>query len=371
MDFKARFFPDSDSQGIEVEARLMDQDIQFSISVSERFNWPISQIRLRFLAGSKKLILENPQSGFANLLVADESVSDQILKQWPLRKNKPKGLKLPVFGALAALLAFLFLLVGLIFIFWKSSPVLADFFADKIPLEWEQKTGDQMYESLMKTESVDKLKSRYLQEFYSLLQPLSDPNSSSQRTISLTVVTNPQFNAFAIPGRHIIIYSGVFKKVQTPDQLMALIGHEAGHVENRHSLRSIVRAGAIYMMFSLAFGDMTGLSAILVDNAQSLQNLSYSRDFEREADLESHNFLCQNGASPKAVIELMRILDGLGAEQSEEVPGFLQSHPSTKERLQLAINQSNNNDCPGNNSLSLKLKEIFNQIKQEAQTNQP
>ena len=68
------------------------------------------------------------------------------------------------------------------------------------------------------------------------------------------------------------------------DQLVALLGHEVSHVNNRHSIKILTRNLAGYMMISLVFSDLNGIMSVLAENAQQLRSLSYSREFEEEAD---------------------------------------------------------------------------------------
>lgn len=371
MDFQAHFFAQSDSQPIGITGFFTREDVKFQNPEIGQINWPVSQIRLQFLIGSQKLIMSKVDSDFPNLLVEDEAVSALIIKNWPIPKNKPSGRQNSILKPLSAFILFVLFLAGFLYFFWKASPIFSDFFAEKIPIEWEIEVGDRMFDGLMKTEKMDSVKTNQLQEFYSQLLPLPETSKERQRNISLTVVSNPEFNAFALPGRHIVVNSGVFSRVQSPGQLMALIGHESGHIENRHSIRSLVRAGALYAIISLVFGDLTGLSAIFIDNAQSIQTLSYSRDFEREADLESHRFLCQNSVNPQAVIELMEILNELAAPIKDKNWSFLQSHPQTEERIKSAKMKVKENPCSFNQIENSRIVKIFKELKHESTSTKP
>ena len=87
-----------------------------------------------------------------------------------------------------------------------------------------------MYQSMMQGETIDKERTKLLQEFARSMQ------LSNNYPIKLTVVKNKEVNAYAIPGGNIVVYSGILKAMRSPDELAALLGHETAHINERHSL---------------------------------------------------------------------------------------------------------------------------------------
>lgn len=336
MEWKAKFYQSPDSEPTVVNLVISDQDLKWTFENGVSQFKPLSALLLTALEGSGKLIIKSWEGESWSILVEDEYLAKHLQVIWPSKKNLSSGPRHWAPVAIWSIMGFITIL-ALIFIgLWKINPFLADKLASGISTEWELENGDKMLNTILSESTIDTSRTRVLRAFYQKLTPLSVPNQERQRAISLTVLDKDELNAFAIPGRHILIYSGAVKKMDRYEQLMALIGHEAGHVENRHSIRSMVRAGTLYLVISLTFGDLTGLSALFIDQARNLQNLSYSRDFEREADIESHHFLCQNGADIKATFELMTLLNEEKKASSQEIPPFLQSHPLTEERMEMA-----------------------------------
>jgi beta-barrel assembly-enhancing protease len=115
-----------------------------------------------------------------------------------------------------------------------------------------------------------------------------------------------------------------------PCELVGLIGHEAAHVNNRHSMKMLCRNLSGYLFISTVLGDVNGVMAVLGDNVNTLQSLSFSREYEREADEEGFAIVTKNHVNPKGMVTLFQRLQ---QEHSIEMPEFLSTHPVTKDRI--------------------------------------
>ncbi|OYW79351.1 MAG: hypothetical protein B7Z27_05705, partial [Sphingobacteriia bacterium 32-37-4] len=158
---------------------------------------------------------------------------------------------------------------------------------------------------------------------------------SNNYPIKLTVVKNREVNAYAIPGGNIVVYSGILKAMKSPDELAALLGHETAHINDRHSLRSILRSAATGLIVSVVLNDISGIFSIVVENAEGLRTMHFSRGIEKSADEEGMKILINNNIHPLAMKKLMQRLK----ENSPEIPevlSFMQSHPATDERIKHA-----------------------------------
>ncbi|CAN5507766.1 hypothetical protein BH11PSE9_BH11PSE9_14270 [soil metagenome] len=113
-------------------------------------------------------------------------------------------------------------------------------------------------------------------------------------------------NAFALPGGTIVVTDELVHLLAGRDDvLLGVLGHELGHVQQRHGMRLLLQTAVIGTAASLAWGDFSWLlaaaPAVLGQNA-------YSRDFERQADGEAITLLRANGISPAVMIELFERL---------------------------------------------------------------
>lgn len=182
---------------------------------------------------------------------------------------------------------------------------------------------------------------------------------SSEYPIRLTVIKGDIVNAYALPGGQVVVYSGMLDKIQGPESLVALLAHESTHVNERHTLRSLLRSTANGILISLIFNDATGVSAALVSNAETLTGLHYSRSLEEEADRKGMDLMLSNGVDAYGMQQLMNLL-----KEDGDVPedlSFLSSHPLTAERIKAAIAYISQH--PQHNQKRDDLERIFSEIK--------
>jgi predicted Zn-dependent protease len=161
---------------------------------------------------------------------------------------------------------------------------------------------------------------------------------------SFRVVNANYINAYAFPGGSIATTRGILLKLDNEAQLAALLGHELGHVNARHSAESMskgqiaqlgVGLGSVIAAATLGSGGgqlvgqlgMVGASALLA---------TYSRANEREADALGMEYLVENSYSPMGMVGLMEVLDSLHKGKTSAVQTLFSTHPMSTERLETA-----------------------------------
>ncbi len=191
-----------------------------------------------------------------------------------------------------------------------------------VPVDTEISLGESITENLTGESITNDSVNFYLEKFVSHL------NLDKTYPIKVKVIVSEEINAFAIPGGNIFIYSGLLEKMESPEELVALIGHEVTHVTERHSLKSILRSMASSLLFTVLLGDASGLAS----QADQFKQLDYSRELETEADKNGLAIMVKNGVQPDGMIRLLQILK----KESEETPQlmkYLSTHPETEERI--------------------------------------
>ncbi len=215
-------------------------------------------------------------------------------------------------------------LLGLIVItYFYVLPPIAEKSAALIPESFDNEIGTMFMDAFLNENNIDKTKTKYLEQFAAEL------NLKNEKPLRFTVVESEEVNAFAAPNGQIVVFSGILKNMESSDELVALLAHEASHVNLRHSIKMLCRNLAGYMVVSLLFSDVNGIIAVLADNAQQLHSLSYSRGFEQEADEEGLKILMDNKINPNGMVKLFEQLE---KENKISIPKILSSHPLTKER---------------------------------------
>ena len=152
-------------------------------------------------------------------------------------------------------------------------------------------------------------------------------------------------NAFALPDGTLVLTDALVERVQGDEAVITgVLGHELGHVKQRHGLRLLVQAGVIGALSSVVLGDF---STLLAGAPVLLGQASYSRDAEREADANAVTVLKAAGLSPAVMVgffEKMALRSGpdnpARAADAKPRTDFgaglgiaIASHPADEERI--------------------------------------
>lgn len=328
------------AEPIPAALQTLEKKLIISHSDGRVFQWDKSHLVGMKVAGSSGKFYIHPLDSPYPRILTDFPLSG--IKGVKPGKSRAKDLVPPVLLFSGILLSFIALMVWLV---WKGLPLLADRLAVAVPESWEQEIGKEIKNQVLSSLEVDSSRTIIINKLMEDFRFSVSKETGFARP-EFVVVRKMEFNAFAMPGGSIVIHSGAIEKINSLPALMALAGHENGHVQGRHSLRTLARSLGLYALISMLAGDFTGLAAVLAENAQSLQNLSYSRDFEREADKASMDFLCRNGIDAAGLVELMEIMEKETAKNAAEAPAILSSHPLTSERLSSARQAKASADCP-------------------------
>lgn len=289
------------------------------------------------------------------LIIRDEATLEAIKKNF--RQYKFVGsVSGRLFGSIASKLALSFaIFFGLIlaaylwFIPWLGERVAMGFSKN-----YEISLGDQMYQSVITTYKVDSHKTALLNEFYEQLHYKTD------YPVHITVVSSEEMNAFAIPGGHIVVYDAILNNMKTPEELAALLGHEASHVALRHSLRNMFRSLARKMFLSLIIGSESGIAAVVVNNADNLKGLEYSRALETEADNNGLKLMADNSIDTQGMVRLMQLLQQESGQKSSSTANFFSTHPVFDKRIDQIKQQLK--QYPSTPTANDKLKIIFHAL---------
>lgn len=147
-------------------------------------------------------------------------------------------------------------------------------------------------------------------------------------------------NAFALPGGQIFITAALYQRLETEGQLAGVLGHEIGHVIERHGAQHLAKAQLTQgLVGAVAVGATDPNSpvgarqaALLASAAGQLINLRYGREDELQSDQWGVRLLAKAGYDPQALIRVMEILGE--ASSGGKKPEFLSSHPDPGNRIE-------------------------------------
>jgi len=317
----------SETNFVSCEVHLAKQEIQIFPEGKNLLIWKISSLEEKsFNANQAEFVYKNTL--FPKLVVYGKTALE-LHHLWSIqnhpeflteqKKSESKGVKLFLLvgiGIVAMIIALYFLLV----------PFLAESAAESFPIETEIQLGSQMSAMYNIQANSNDSANFYLKRFIEALK------IDSPYPLSMQIIESKEINAFAVPGGHMFIYSGLLSQMTHYEELVALIGHESAHVNKRHSLKSIFRSGASSIAIALVIGDMTGISAGLLSQADNLNQLGYSRELETEADIVGLKLMQERQINPSGMIWLLNILLEASGKVDPSMK-YLSSHPDTKDRI--------------------------------------
>lgn len=213
-------------------------------------------------------------------------------------------------------------------IFRWGSEWMSTLVADIIPIEMQKQMGQSTITSLEMQELHPSSLPLFTQHkirrnFFQIL-------GKDSTTIQLIFKNASYPNAFALPGNYIILLDSLVRMSKDTIHYTDIIGvlaHEAGHLHYKHSLKLMIKSGITAIVISYFIGDISAFVATLT---HQLLSLSYSRDYEREADDYAIQILQNHHISTIPLAELLEAM----SNNTADVPEFLSTHPITKERVE-------------------------------------
>lgn len=147
-------------------------------------------------------------------------------------------------------------------------------------------------------------------------------------------------NAFATPGGHIYVYTGLIKKLDNEDQLAGVLGHEIAHADRRHTSKQLERQYGLSVLLSILLGEN---KSQLAEIGAGLATLKFSRDAETEADFYSVEYLADTEYTCDGAADFFKKMEAEG--QSNGTPVFLSTHPADAERIKAISDKATADNC--------------------------
>ncbi len=182
---------------------------------------------------------------------------------------------------------------------------------------------------------------KYIGDVGSRIASVTHRPSLPYRFVPLNAV---YVNAYTFPAGSVGITRGILLKMDNEASLAALIGHELGHVNSRHTAQAmskgILTSLAVSGLASVASGagDQTeALAAGLGQVAAGALLARYSRENEREADSLALKYMVKAGFGPAGHTNLMDMLRSLSKTNPSAIELMFATHPMSEERYQTSL----------------------------------
>ncbi len=160
------------------------------------------------------------------------------------------------------------------------------------------------------------------------------PAPFSQLPWQFHVVQDPAINAFAIPGGHVYVNTGLIANANNASELAGVMAHEISHVVARHSTEQLTRQYGLSLLAGLVLGQNPGqLQEIAAQIVAGGALARFSRDAEREADTIGMRLMYDAGYDPHGMASMFRTLLEQSQRNPSRIEQFFSTHPTTAERV--------------------------------------
>jgi predicted Zn-dependent protease len=154
------------------------------------------------------------------------------------------------------------------------------------------------------------------------------------------LVNSHQVNAFALPGGFIYVNRGVIESADRFDELAGVLGHEIGHVIQRHSVKQMQNQQKVGAVASIACtltnlcDSQLGQAAINIGGSAIVAR--YSRADELQADSEAVENVLRVNIDPEGIPALFEVLMQQRRTEPSIVEGWFSTHPLEQDRVERA-----------------------------------
>jgi predicted Zn-dependent protease len=154
------------------------------------------------------------------------------------------------------------------------------------------------------------------------------------------IVNSHQVNAFSLPGGFVYVNRGLIETTDRLDELAGVLGHEIGHVIQRHSVKQMQSSQKFGIVASIACTLTnicnSGLGQVAINVGGSALIAKHSRQDELQADSEAVENVLRIGIDPEGIPALFETLIKQRQFEPTVVDGWFASHPLEESRIKRA-----------------------------------
>jgi predicted Zn-dependent protease len=222
---------------------------------------------------------------------------------------------------------------------------------DDVDAVGNRKIGDRGWSNWFSTDTEMKMGRTYATQIEKSTKFITDPvvteyvnrigqnivmNSDCKVPFTIRVIDSDEINAFALPGGFFFVNSGLILNADEEAELAGVMAHEIAHVCAHHAVREETRQhyaqfGAIPLIF---IGGWAGYGAYEAASiVVPVTFISFSREFEEQADYLGVQYMYRAGYDPQAYITFFEKIHALEKHKPNVVAKVFSDHPQTPERI--------------------------------------
>jgi Zn-dependent protease with chaperone function len=332
-DVSARYYDGRTSGATAVRLSFGCGGLVTLKSAAYSANYKLEDLDISTRIGDTPRLIGLPDGGKCE--VNDNDAIDRLLKEQAT--NRGGWLHTLESHYLFVMVAILLTVATSIMTFRYGLPWLAERSAHALPQSVDRSLGkgtlDILDRSLLSPSTLDPaIQARLGRRFAEMITTL--PAGRDYRLL-FRAGNSVGANAFALPSGTIVMTDELVAASENDDELVAILAHEIGHLEYRHSIRMAMQSSAVALIIAAVSGDVVSSSSLLVALPTILIHSSYSQEFEAEADDYAWHYLVDNDIPTGSFAS---ILSRIAADKRDSVVRrYLSSHPGTDARIQRFI----------------------------------
>jgi beta-barrel assembly-enhancing protease len=227
-----------------------------------------------------------------------------------------------------------YFLVGFVVIAWVCSwatGTMVRTLAKKVPGEWERSFSEASLEAFEIDLSAVSY-SNQVSQLEQLAAPLLKVVPLSGQQVRFHVVQDEAPNAFALPGGHVVVNTGLLQIADNSEQILGVLAHEFAHVTQKHYAQHILSAAGPLALTTVFLHSDSGLMGLLGAGTGVMVAQGFSQNFETEADEIGWEYLLRANINPRGMIEVFEKFKALDAGELKISHAF-DSHPELSKRI--------------------------------------
>ena len=234
-----------------------------------------------------------------------------------------------------------FVLVALFFGLWfllSNINWMSAFKIEKLTDDTEIKIGKAVWDLYKKTEKENK-DEKALKALDSIVDRICSKNNINRETIKIHIIIKDDIKAFAMPGGHLVVYSGLITACDNPDELAGVLAHEISHIKLDHVMKKLIKEIGLSVLISMTSGN--GSAETIQKISKLLSSSAFDRKLEKEADISAVEYMINANINSEPLAEfLYKLAENKKDETAYE--SWLSTHPDSKKRAEYILEYSKN-----------------------------
>jgi predicted Zn-dependent protease len=192
----------------------------------------------------------------------------------------------------------------------------------------EKKLGKVFGELYQNNEINDSLVTHTID---SIVTRICEANNINRSELKIHVVKQDDVNAFALPGGHLVVYSGLIRGTANAEALSGVLSHEIAHIQLDHVMKKLVKEVGLSVLISMGGGKG---GETVAETARMLSSSAFDRKLEKQADLQAVDYMQQAAINPEPFAQFLYTIS------DKDAPGYftwISTHPESKERAEYIL----------------------------------